>query len=119
MHVRNSVCLLLLHVRVIRAVLVNFNYLELLPSVAGVGRTVGELRNVSGAASCGIECGAREECTSANYSPSQRTCHLLQVRSVPDDWRFAHDNIYIAHPFRFAGELTCNTMKVFLCSVEY
>jgi hypothetical protein len=77
------------------------------PARAGVGDIMGHISDMS-LLSCGLECSISKSCTSANYEPTNRTCTLLYVDEVQDDWLDAQDNIYMCANSQvdFTGELT-------------
>ena len=70
------------------------NWLQLSPSVAGVGDVLSCEKGIS-IASCGIECQNTLSCTGANYFLSSHTCLLLHVEDVLDDWVEDNDVTYI------------------------
>ena len=63
-------------------------------SVSGVGDILSREENIS-AVSCGIACSTRVSCTAANYFPNNKTCTLLHVEDVLDDWVKDDDVTYI------------------------
>ena len=79
-------------------------------SIAGVGDVVSEEHDVS-ALGCAMACVVHDECTSANYSPTNQTCTLLHVQDTLDDWQDSQDGIYISdnQPQDFTGELVSIT----------
>ena len=67
----------------------------LTPSVAGVGVILSQEENMS-VISCGMECCAVIGCTGATYFLSNKTCTLLHVEDVLDDWKNGDDVTYIS-----------------------
>ena len=74
-------------------------------SIAGVGDVVSEEHDVS-ALGCAMACVVHDECTSANYSPTNHTCTLLHVHDTLDDWQDSQNIVYISdnQPQDFTGE---------------
>ena len=64
------------------------------PSVAGVGEGLSQMTTES-IQSCIIECSTEINCMAANYFPSDKTCTLMQVEDVLDDWEKDDDVTYI------------------------
>ena len=87
-----DVATLLLHFCYIQAYVVEERWLTLNPNLSGIGDI---LINTNGLSliSCGQECSSRANCTAANYFHSNKTCTLLHVGDVLDDWVEKDDGI--------------------------
>ena len=75
------------------------------PAFAGVGDIINQKDDVS-AITCGIECSSEIKCTAANFSPANKTCTLLHVGDVLDDWKEEDDAFYLCKNYEadFTGE---------------
>ena len=62
------------------------------PSLSGVGEALKKV-NATSIASCGQECISKARCSAANYSPKNKTCTLLHVVDVMDDWEKKDDDV--------------------------
>ena len=69
----------------IQAYVVEEHWVTLHPNLSGIGDILFNANDVS-VMSCGQECNSRENCTAANYFPSNKTCTLHYVGDVLDDW---------------------------------
>ena len=61
-------------------------------STSGFGNIVKQIETSSMLA-CGQECVMQFNCTAANYYPRNKTCTLLYVEDVLDDWEETDDGV--------------------------
>ena len=82
----------LLHCTYIESYIIEEYWITSHPSLSGVGETLKEVNDTS-ISSCGQECISKASCTAANYSPKNKTCTLLHVADVMDDWEKKDDDV--------------------------
>ena len=86
------ITIILLHCTYIQPYVIEEYWITSHPSLSGVGDTLKKV-NATSIASCGQECISKASCTAVNYSPKNKTCTLLHVEDVTDDWERKDDDV--------------------------
>ena len=71
--------------------IVKMHWITFHESMSGVGDILTNVNDTS-MVSCGQECSRTANCTAANYFHGSRTCTLLHVEDVVDDWVDEEEN---------------------------
>ena len=87
-----QVTVIVLHFSCLHPLFVEEYWITFHESMSGVGDIVANVNGTS-TISCGHECCSRANYTAANYFHSNRTCTLLHVEDVMDDWVGADEDV--------------------------
>ena len=89
----NVLFIVVLHFTCIASTTLEEHWLMITPSTAGVGETVEEIVGET-PIYCSVMCACNGQCNGFNYVLSNKTCTLLHMESVVDDWEKDDDVVF-------------------------